>query len=141
MALNRPASSDSQQNGTYAAKANDGDFNSTWYTGKPTLGNWWKVDLGKAHNLTGCRLMWHDPGFWYQYKIEVSADDRQWTMAVDMTRNSDVKWVPVHAFTAKDAQDLYVTVTGMENGCWLGIREVEVFDTLPLPSTESKAGK
>ena len=35
VALNRPATADSQQNGTYAAKANDGDFNSTWYTGKP----------------------------------------------------------------------------------------------------------
>jgi hypothetical protein len=75
--------------------------------------------------------MWHDPAFWYQYKIEVSADDRQWTTAVDMTRNTEVKWVPIHAFTAKDVRYLRVTVTGMENGCWLGVREVEVFDTLP----------
>ncbi len=50
-----------------------------------------------------------------------------------MTRNREVKWVPVHAFTAKDARYLRVTVTGMDDGCWLGIREVEVFDTLPLP--------
>jgi hypothetical protein len=63
VALNRPATTDSQQNGTYSAKANDGDFSTTWFTGKPTLGNWWKVDLGSAYDLTGCRLMWNDPGF------------------------------------------------------------------------------
>ena len=137
IALNRPATADSQQNGTYAAKANDGDFNSTWFTGKPTLGNWWKVDLGKPHDLTGCRLMWHDPGFCYQYKIEVSADDANWTTVVDKTRNAETKWVPVHAFAAPGARYLRVTATGLENGCWLGIREVEVFDTLPLPSDES----
>ena len=133
VALNRPASADSQQNGTYAAKANDGDFNSTWFTGKPTLGNWWKVDLGKPHDLTGCRLMWHDPGFCYQYKIETSADDTNWTTVIDKSGNTETKWVPVHVFTAKAARYLRVTVTGMEDGCWLGIREVEVFDTLPLP--------
>jgi hypothetical protein len=138
VALNRPATADSQQNGTYAAKADDGDFATTWYTGKPTLGNWWKVDLGGPHDLTGCRLMWHDPGFSYQYKIEVSADDRKWTTVVDKTKNREVRWVPVHAFAAKGARYVRVTVTGMEDGCWLGIREVEVFDTLPLPP-ETKA--
>ena len=45
LARNRPATADSQQYGTYAAKANDGDFTTTWFTGKPTPGNWWKVDL------------------------------------------------------------------------------------------------
>lgn len=134
VALDRPATADSQQNGTYAAKANDGDFDTTWFTGEPTLGNWWKVDLGEPHDLTGCRLMWHDPGFCYQYKIETSADDAHWTTVVDKTRNAETKWVPVHAFTAKDARYLRVTATGLENGCWLGIREVEVFDTLPLPA-------
>ena len=132
VALNRPASADSQQHGTYSTKANDGDFSTTWFTGKPTLGNWWKVDLGETHALTGCRLMWQDPGFWYQYKIEVSPDDRQWTTVVDMTRNTETKWVPVHAFTARDARYLRVTATGMENGCWLGIREVELFGS-PSP--------
>ncbi len=44
--------------------------------------------------------MWHDPGFCYQYKIEVSADDANWTTVVDKTRNTETKWVPVHAFTA-----------------------------------------
>jgi hypothetical protein len=138
VALNRPATADSQQNGTYAAKACDGDFNSTWFTGKPTLGNWWKVDLGKPHDLTGCRLMWHDPGFCYQYKIEVSPDDAHWTTVVDKTANTETKWVPVHAFTAT-ARYLRVTVTGMDDGCWLGIREVEVFDTLPLPADSNAA--
>jgi len=133
VALNRPATADSQQQGAYSAKANDGDFTTTWFTGKPTLGNWWKVDLGEPHALTGCRLMWHDPGFYYQYRIEVSADDRVWTNVVDQTANTGVVWMPVHAFTAKNARYLRVTVTGMDDGCWLGIREVEVFDTLPLP--------
>ncbi len=35
------------------------------------------------------------------------------------------------------ARFLHVTATGLENGCWLGIREVEVFDTLPLLAEDS----
>ncbi|MFI5380433.1 MAG: discoidin domain-containing protein [Tepidisphaerales bacterium] len=134
VALNRPATADSEQAGTYAAKANDGDFNTTWFTGTPKLGNWWQVDLGTVHDLTGCRLMWQDPGFYYQYKVEVSADNVNWMRVVDQTANTDVVRMPVHAFTAKGARYLRVTVTGMDEGCWLGIREVEVFDTLPLPT-------
>lgn len=133
VALNKVAWADSEQAGTYSAKGNDGNFCSTWFTSRPALTNWWKVDLGRSTNLTGCRLMWHDPGFLYRYRIEVSPDDTRWTTAVDMTANPNVVWMPVHAFTAKDARFLRVSVTALEDGCWWGIREVEVFDSLPLP--------
>jgi hypothetical protein len=132
VALNKTATADSQQAGTYAAKANDGEFGSTWSTGNGKLGNSWGVDLGKSYNLRGCRVIWQDPGFYYQYKIEVSLDKRNWTTVVDKT-NTDVVWAPVHKFNASQVRYLRITVNGMDDGCWLGIREVEVFNTTMLP--------
>jgi hypothetical protein len=135
VALNKKATSDSEQSGTYAAKANDGDYGSTWFTGGPKLGSWWSVDLGANYDLTGCKLTFQDPGFYYQYKIEVSADKTNWTTVIDKS-NTDVVWSPVHQFTAKQARYLRITADGLDDGCWLGLREVEVFNTLPLPVSE-----
>jgi hypothetical protein len=50
-----------------------------------------------------------------------------------MSANTNVVWMPVHAFSASHARYLRMAVTGLEDECWWGIREVEVFDTLPLP--------
>jgi hypothetical protein len=142
VALGKSATADSEQMGSYGGKGNDGWFNSAWQTGSGKPTNWWKVDLGGPRSLTGCRIMWQDPGFLYQYKIEVSPDDVQWTTAVDMTQNLRAAWLPVHAFKARGARYVRVSGTGVEDGCWLGIRELEVFDTLPLPpASESRAGK
>ena len=132
VALNKTATTDSQQNGIYSAKANDGNFSSTWFTGDSTPGEWWTVDLGADYDLTGCRIMWHDPGFYYQYKIEVSSDNSSWRTVVNKT-NKDVIWMPVHQFNAVKVRYLRITVNGLDDGCQLGIREVEVFNSLPLP--------
>ncbi|MCX7049516.1 MAG: discoidin domain-containing protein [Candidatus Sumerlaeota bacterium] len=139
VALDKTATADSEQKGSYGAKGNDGMFSSVWQTGSGKPDNWWKVDLGAPHSLTGCRIMWQDPGFLYQYKIEVSPDDAQWETVVDMTQNTRAAWLPAHAFMAKKARFVKVSATGIEDGCWLGIREFEVFDTLPLPpASESR---
>jgi F5/8 type C domain-containing protein/glycosyl hydrolase family 43 len=135
VALNKAATADSQQSGTYAAKANDGDFSSTWFTGGPKLNNWWSVDLGTSKRLTGCRIMFQDPGFYYQYKIEISSDKTNWKTVVNKT-DSDVAWMPVHLFNENNVRYFRITVTGLDDGAWLGIREVEVFDSLPLPAAQ-----
>ncbi|MGC8744309.1 MAG: discoidin domain-containing protein [Verrucomicrobiia bacterium] len=131
-ALKKFAFADSEQHGSYAQKANDGLFVSAWQTGSGRPTNWWMVDLGKQHSLTGCRIMWQDPGFLYQYRIEVSSDNLNWQTVVDMTQNKKAEWLPVHSFNAT-ARYVRVSPTGIEDGCWLGIREFELFDTLPLP--------
>jgi hypothetical protein len=136
VALNKKATADSQQDGTYSGKANDGDFNTTWSTGSPTLGNWWSVDLGSFHDLTGCRIMWQDPGFYYQYKIEVSADSINWNVVVN-SKDQKVIWVPTHTFDAKHVRYVRVTSTGLDDGCWLGIREFELFENKKLPMSQA----
>lgn len=133
VALNKPATADSEQSGSYSAKAMDGDFSTAWRSGSGNANNWWKLDLGRPRRLTGCRLMWESPGFLYQYKIEVSPDGLRWSTVVNQSENTEVQWMPVHAFTAENVRYVRLSTTALEDGCWMGLVEFEVFDAAPLP--------
>jgi len=133
VALNRAATADSEQSGEYSAKAIDGDFSTGWRSGNGDANNWWKLDLGRPRNLTGCRFMWESPGFLYRYKIEASPDGLRWSTVVDRSKNTEVQWMPVDAFTAENVRYVRLSSTGLERGCWMGLMEFEVFDTTPLP--------
>lgn len=133
VALHKPATADSEQSGEYSAKAVDGDFSTAWRSGNGNANNWWQLDLGRSRRLTGCRLMWESPGFLYQYKIEVSPDGLRWSTVVDQGKNTEVQWMPVHAFTSENVRYVRLSSTGMDDGCWMGLVEFEVFDTVPLP--------
>ncbi|HEX2549670.1 MAG TPA: discoidin domain-containing protein, partial [Gammaproteobacteria bacterium] len=49
--------------------------------------NWLKVDLGKLSNVSGTEVKWGSNSIW-KYKIEVSPDEQQWTVALDKTGNT-----------------------------------------------------
>jgi alpha-L-fucosidase len=72
--------------------------------------------------------MWQDPGFLYRYKIEGSVNDTDWITLVDRTDNTRAEWIPDHHFTASQVRYVRLTATQLEDGCWMGLREFEVFD-------------
>ncbi|MCK8621681.1 family 43 glycosylhydrolase [Prevotella sp. E13-27] len=53
--------------------------------GKP---EWLQIDLGKKHTFTEIWTQFEYPTFFYQYKIETSLDDKQWTLFSDRTQNT-----------------------------------------------------
>ena len=57
-------------------------------------GHWVTVDLGYAKKITyGTQVSWAKSGVAYQYKIETSMDNTNWTLKVDKTGNTDTSQV------------------------------------------------
>jgi hypothetical protein len=133
LALHKPASSSSIENDEHsAAQANDGDPATSWRADDEPEGGpeWWQVDLGKAFDLSGCRIRWPFRGQTYQYKVEGSADGKTWSVLSDQTNTTSKAQVHDLKFQkAEQIRYVKITVTGLDEGCWVSISEVKVFGT------------
>jgi hypothetical protein len=85
-----------------------------------------KVDLGASYNLTGSEVMWEKSGKVYKYKVEVSADNTNWTLKADKTNNTSAAQTQSDSFSGA-VRYVRITVTGMEPGCWASFFEFRVF--------------
>jgi len=131
LARNKPASASSIENDEHnAAQANDGDDETYWCADDDSDGfpEYWQVDLQQPADLRGAQIRWQFPGKPYQYKVEGSADAQTWRMLSDQTRN--VQTTAPHHVALENARGIRyvrITVTGVEEGCWVGIRDVKIF--------------
>lgn len=101
-----------------AAKANDGDENSSWvtYADRPASEEWWYVDLGDVYTLSNITVVWGEPcatNYILQARVEApatadKADDAAWITlatitdgAINSTKSTDVsgigRYVRIHA--------------------------------------------
>ncbi len=131
LALNKPACSSSIENDEHsAAQANDGDPKTCWSADDEPEGGpeWWQVDLEKRFDLSGCQIRWPFDGKRYRYLVEGSADQKNWSLLSDQ-RNTTATW-QVHNLKFPNARQIRyvkITVTGLDEGCWVSISEVKVF--------------
>nr|WP_240344364.1 discoidin domain-containing protein [Paenibacillus sp. SYP-B3998] len=137
LALNKQVSSDSEQGGNTANKANDGNKSTRWCANDPQTGHWWMVDLGENYNIAGTKVIW-ETGFTYQYKIEVSKDKSTWWLVADRRSNTAPAIVNSDDFTAR-GRYVRITVTGLTNGVWASISEFEVRPGTPLKPVSDTA--
>ena len=131
LALNKPASSSSVENEEHAAAAaNDGDPDTCWRADDEPEGvaDWWRVDLGRAVDLSGCQIRWPFDGMNYRCRVEGSADLKAWVMLSDQTRSTSRSQVQNLKFKdAKQVRYVRITVTGFDDGLCPSISEVKVF--------------
>jgi hypothetical protein len=115
LALNKTATCSSSESsyGRGPEKGNDGDTGTRWCAIDGTTPQWWKVDLGAAYNLAGTEVMWEFGGRVYQYKVEVSADDANWTLKVDKTGNTSTAQLQTDNFSASNVRYVRITTTGV----------------------------
>jgi hypothetical protein len=74
-----------------AGYANDGDYQTRWSATGVTWPHWWTVDLGSVHDIKNVQISWwmyKGSEAFYQYKIEASMDNVNWTVALDRTNNT-----------------------------------------------------
>ena len=138
VAFKKSVTASSAQWGRYAAKITDGDFGTYWLTGDDKPGHWANRP-GRIADLGACRIVWQNPGYFYQYKIEASEDGMSWTPVVDMSTNTKVVRMPVHRFKAR-GRYLKLTLTGADDGCWPSIAEWEVFPQGKTPAEQQYSG-
>ncbi|MGA2498152.1 MAG: sulfatase-like hydrolase/transferase [Tepidisphaeraceae bacterium] len=113
-----------------AGKVNDDAPDTYWCADDDSDGvpEFWQADLEKPTDLSGCAILWQFDGKQYQYQVEGSADGQNWSVLNDQTKNT--RRLQQHELkfdTAKGIRFVRITVTGVEDGCWVGIREVKVF--------------
>jgi len=145
LALNKLACSSSIENDEHgAAQANDGDPETCWRADdEPEDGpEWWQVDLEKPLDLYGCQIRWPFDGQRYRYKVEGSADRKNWSLLSDQTNTSSTSQVHDLKFVnARQVRYVKITVTGLDEGCWVSICEVKVFGLDQATGTRFPVGK
>lgn len=130
IALNKSSFTDSQQSGNEANKGIDGNASTRWCASDGSINHWWTVDLEDRYDISGSQITWEKSNKAYKYKIEVSADNRNWTLKVNKTGSYSKQQVQKDNFNAGAARYVRITVTGLEPGCWASFSEFKVFGEL-----------
>lgn len=99
LADNRPTWSSSDLEGTNKANVNDGNVTTLWKPNTSDTERWWKVALEGSYSVNRIELTF-PTAYNYRYVIEVSKDDKEWTMVVNQseTELTDQKRMAVGNF-------------------------------------------
>ena len=128
LALNKPAFASSQEDQNPPQNGNDGNNTTRWCAVNGSILQWWEVDLGAMTVITNTRVLWEQNSV-YQYKIEVSPNNTNWTMAVDRTTNFTLAQTNSDNFSAT-GRYVRIVVTGLQPGSWASFFEFQVFGSV-----------
>ncbi|RCW47517.1 discoidin domain-containing protein [Paenibacillus prosopidis] len=127
LALGKIVTADSSKSGNPAVNGIDSNPATLWSANDGNIGHWLTMDLGNAKKITnGTQVAWAQSGAAYQYKIETSIDNTNWTLKVDKTGNADTSQVQNDYFTGT-ARYVRITVTGLPSGAWASFYDFKVF--------------
>lgn len=133
LSLNQPVTASSFQTGNAPASGNDGSLGTRWAANGPVYPSWWRVDLGTNCHVSSVTIDWFGvPGRSFQYTIDVSTNDVDYTTVVNQTGNT-LKANTTDDFTAT-ARYVRVTVTGSsQSGGYPSFYECQVYGSV-VPS-------
>jgi glucose/arabinose dehydrogenase/type 1 glutamine amidotransferase/HEAT repeat protein len=135
----KPATASSTQSPDHApGAAVDGDSATRWCADGPSSPQWWQVDLGRPEDLTGVHIVWEQDGVQYLYKVEGSEDGKSWTILSDQTKSVERDQDRTHEFLARGVRYVRVTATGLKEGAWASIFEVQVYGTNKIAAPAAK---
>ncbi len=84
-----PATDSSDDGVNVAGSGNDGSLTTRWAASTGTYPQWWRVDLGESNILQSATIGWYNAASrYYQYDIQVSSDDVNYTTVVNKTGNT-----------------------------------------------------
>lgn len=127
IAAGKATSSSSDEDGHPSRDAVDGNAETRWCANGADVPAWWQVDLGKPSDLSGLALTWEKADTNYKWKVEGSADGKEWRMLSDQTATESTRQTQKVKFAGKGLQHVRVTVTAAPEGCWPSLFEVQVF--------------
>jgi hypothetical protein len=127
-----------------AENAVDNDNGTLWKAASSQLPQSLTVDLGQTKELKRIATEFEYPTFYYQYKLEVSADGKKWTLYSDKTANRRAG-CPMLDDKAASARYIRLTITGTEKtgvlpAVWNIKAYDKLFETPAFVNPESAAG-
>lgn len=126
LALKKPSKASASQEGHAAADGNDGNEETRWCApdGKP--GYTWEVDFGKADDVTGGRILWESDKKHYKYKLEGSADGKDWKTLSDQSSGIVDTQEHILKFEAQGIRHVRLTFLGSGEDAWASFWELEI---------------
>lgn len=125
IALGKPALASSEESGNPAQNGNDGKLASRWCASSGDVPQWWQVDLGGIATITNTQIIWEHSAL-YRYRIEVSSNQTNWTVAVDKTANSTPAQTSSDDLSAR-GRYVRVVIPALPEGSWASFWEFQVF--------------
>lgn len=134
----KPVAASSWLGGHQPENAVDGNTTVTrWTANGGSYPQWWRVDLGAMYNITNVITYWY-PGYTFQYWIETSTNDVNYTAAVDATGNT-VVGCTTNSFSAT-GRYVRITATGItQTGGYASFFDCQVFGS-PLSPPAATGG-
>jgi hypothetical protein len=124
IARNKASSASSQEPQNPVQNGNDGNNGSRWCASSGSIPQWWEVDLGGTAAITNTQILWEKTSL-YQYVIEVSSDQTNWTVVADRTANSIFVGENSDVFSAR-GRYIRIVITGLQLGSWASFYEFRV---------------
>ncbi|WP_340114832.1 glycoside hydrolase family 2 TIM barrel-domain containing protein [Maribellus mangrovi] len=128
IALNKPASSSTQESGNFTQDGNDGSYTTRWCASNGTANQWWSVDLGGKYDLSSYSVNWEFAAD-YGYVIEVSDDNTNWEMAADQQNNTSTEQTQSGTLQAKAVRYVRIRITSNPSWYWSSFYEFELYGT------------
>lgn len=123
IALNKPTTASSFQEGNIPGNAVDDDSDSKWVA-SGNIPAWWQVDLSQPSDISEFQIVWESDQANYQYAVLTSDDATNWTKVVDKESNTTKGGTVNHKVSTKAR---YVRVNVLSGGGWWpSIREFRV---------------
>ncbi|GKX32287.1 hypothetical protein SH1V18_47670 [Vallitalea longa] len=128
IAIGKGTMCDSEESHNRKAKGADGNYNTRWCANDGNTNHWWGIDLGEVTKIDATQVNWEKSGTRYDYKIDVSIDNSNWTTVVDKTNNVNISQVQKDVFEPVDARYVKITITGLETDVWASFWEFAVYE-------------
>lgn len=117
-------------------KALDANPSTRWNASSGTMPQSLNIDLGRSVFVGGYKIDWYSGASrYYQYLVEISPDNTNWTTSLDMTGNvnmgTDEYRVPVTGTSG--GRYIRITVSDASGGGWAAINDLEVYGILDAP--------
>lgn len=109
------------------SKAIDGDGATRWAADGADKPQWLKIDLGEQYEISSLLTSFEFNNAYYQYVIEVSNDNEDWTMIVDRSSSTELPGAQGYVDeTEISARYVRITITDTQHPVWVSIREFRI---------------
>ncbi len=141
IALGKSATASSMSDMAHSpAYGNDGNSSSSWIAWGGDTGNWWQIDLGQPYELTGSEIIFESGGHQWDYQIQISLNQTNWTTVTDNSTNNDTAQVQVHSYVVT-ARYIRVLFGQAPDSLWTAFREFRMFGTAAFADENIALGK
>ncbi len=115
----------STQSGNETIRAADGDKETRWCADGDSYPQWLQFEFEQPHRLLEIEVAWESGNGVYRYRVEGSADEKEWSLLLDKSKNTSNQQIAEPLTGNTSVKFVRIIGTGSNAG-WCSIREVKI---------------